>query len=111
MKLLDRVAIITGAGSGIGRGTAIRFAQEGAHVIVSDMDEPGAHETVRLAQEAGRHALAVIGSVAVRADAQNVVNVALSQFGKVDILINNAGITRCELDGTCQRRRYQNDER
>lgn len=97
MKLEDKVAIITGAGDGIGRATALRFVAEGACVVISDIDEAGAQETVKLIGEAGGKALAVIGNVSIRADAQNIVDAALARFGKLDILINNAGITRDAL--------------
>lgn len=97
MKLENQVAIITGAGSGIGRATAVRFAKEGASVIVSDVDEASVTKTVELIQADGGNAFAVIGNVAVRADAQRAVDAALAQFSKLDILINNAGITRDAL--------------
>lgn len=97
MKLENQVAIITGAGGGIGRATAVRFAQEGARLIVSDVDEAGLGKTAELVQADGGSAFAVVGNVAVRADAQKVVDAALAQFGKLDILINNAGITRDAL--------------
>jgi len=97
MKLENLVAIITGAGGGIGRATAVRFAQEGAKVVVTDVDEAGITKTVELIQESGENAFAVVGNVAVRADAQKVIDAALAQFGKLDILINNAGITRDAL--------------
>ncbi|MCI0477708.1 MAG: beta-ketoacyl-ACP reductase [Anaerolineales bacterium] len=97
MKLQDQVALITGAGSGIGRATALCFAKEGARVVVCDMDEAGAQETVQLIADSGGQSIAVIGNVAERADAQKIVDATLAQFGRLDILINNAGITRDAL--------------
>ena len=97
MRLKDKVALITGAGGGIGRATALRFAQEGAAVVVSDMDEAGANETVRHIADGGGKAIAVVGSVAERTDAQKMVDAATGQFGRLDILVNNAGITRDAL--------------
>lgn len=97
MKLEDKVAVITGAGGGIGRATAIRFAGEGACVVISDVDEQGMQETAKLIEAGGGKALAKLGNVSVRADAQSIVDAALAHFGKLDILINNAGITRDAL--------------
>ena len=97
MRLKDKVALITGGGGGIGRATAIRFAKEGACIVVSDMDEAGVNETARLVTDDGGQALAVAGSVIVRADVQKMVAAAVSNFGRLDILINNAGITKDAL--------------
>ncbi len=94
MRLQDKVALVTGAGNGIGRATAIRFAREGACVVASDMDEAGVNETAQLIAEAGGTALAVTGSVTTRADVQKMVDAATGHWGRLDIVINNAGITK-----------------
>ncbi|MBI4673121.1 MAG: beta-ketoacyl-ACP reductase [Chloroflexi bacterium] len=97
MRLQDKVALITGAGSGIGRATALCFANEGARVVVCDMDEAGAQETLKRIADSGGKSVYVVGNVAERADAQKMVDAALTHFGRLDILINNAGINRDAL--------------
>ena len=92
LKLEGKVAIITGAGSGIGRTTALLFSKEGAKVAVFDVVKQGADETVRMIQEAGGEALSVQGDVTNAADVQRMVKETLKKFGRVDILFNNAGI-------------------
>ncbi|WP_293699846.1 glucose 1-dehydrogenase [uncultured Agrococcus sp.] len=89
--LNDKVAIITGAGSGIGRATATMFAEHGARVVVSDIADT-AEETVKLIVEAGGEALAVIGDISDPTVAEQLVDQAAETFGRVDILVNNAGI-------------------
>lgn len=94
MRLKDKVAIVTGAGRGIGEGIALRFAEEGARVIVNDVNAGDANRTVATIQSQGGLAAAVVGSVSSREIAQGLVDAALKQFGTVDILVNNAGIIR-----------------
>ena len=94
MLLAEKVALITGAGNGIGRATAVRFAREGAQVMACDLDEAGLEETYRKITEAGGQAAKAVGNVAKREDVQRIVDATVAQFGRLDILINNAGITR-----------------
>lgn len=94
MRLKDKVAIVTGSGRGIGEGIALRFAEEGAKIVVNDINEADALRTVEKIKNMGRQAVAVVGSVASREIAQKMVDTAVNEFGTVDILVNNAGIIR-----------------
>ena len=87
-----RVALVTGAGAGIGRTIAVRLAREGAAVVVADVDETGGAETVRrIKAERGRAGF-VLTDVFVEADVRAMVTFAEQRFGGLDILVNNAGI-------------------
>lgn len=90
MRLKDKVAIITGAGNGIGRATAIRFANEGASVVVADIDDEGGEETVRTIRDAGGAALFTRTDVSDDDQIQAMVEATHDAFGPVDILVNNA---------------------
>jgi NAD(P)-dependent dehydrogenase (short-subunit alcohol dehydrogenase family) len=90
-RLLDRVAVITGGDSGIGRAVAIAFAREGADVLVSYYnEEEDARETGRWVEEAGRRALLVSGDIKDEAHCRKLVERAREAFGRIDILVNNA---------------------
>jgi NAD(P)-dependent dehydrogenase (short-subunit alcohol dehydrogenase family) len=92
MRLADKVAIITGAGSGMGRAAAQMFAAEGARVVVADFDETAGSETAALVTQSGGEASFVRADVSDEADAKAMVDHALDRFGRVDALYNNAGV-------------------
>ncbi len=94
MRLKDKVAIVTGSGRGIGEGIVMRFAEEGAKIIVNDVNEADAKAVVEKIRAKGGQAIAVLGSVADRAVVQKMVDTAVAEFGTLDIIVNNAGITR-----------------
>lgn len=92
MRLKDKVAVVTGAGSGFGAGIATRFAAEGAAVVINDLNEDGGARVAAAITKAGGKARFVKGDVTKRADVEAMVAAAMG-FGKLDILVNNAGYT------------------
>ena len=92
MRLASKVAIITGAGSGIGQATALRFAQEGARVVVVDWNSEGGQETARLIHSSGGEAIFVEADVSQDEDARQMVEMAITTYGRLEILVNNAAI-------------------
>ncbi|QAY67248.1 SDR family NAD(P)-dependent oxidoreductase [Paenibacillus protaetiae] len=92
MTLQGKVAIITGAGAGIGKTTALRFAQEGAKLVLTDIQEDKVKETVQEITSAGGQAIAFRHDVSNEDNWKQVVDGAISRFGTIDVLFNNAGI-------------------
>ncbi len=92
-RLGDKVSVITGAGSGIGRATALLFAREGSHVVVADLDRAGADETVRQIATEGGAASAFIMDVVDPSAAQRLADRTVAEHGRIDVLFNNAGIS------------------
>jgi NAD(P)-dependent dehydrogenase (short-subunit alcohol dehydrogenase family) len=92
MKLKGKVAIVTGAASGIGRATALLMAKEGAKVIVVDINEKGGRESVEIIKHDGGEAHFLQADVSKPADCERMVKTALIEYGKLDILFNNAGV-------------------
>ncbi|MDU0202043.1 SDR family NAD(P)-dependent oxidoreductase [Paenibacillus sp. MAH-36] len=93
MRLQDKIALITGAGSGIGKSTALLFAQEGATVIVNDLDEIKGKETVSEIKDKGGEALFLHADVTNSEHVKTMVEAAIAEFGRIDVLFNNAGIS------------------
>ncbi|ANP54877.1 NAD(P)-dependent dehydrogenase (short-subunit alcohol dehydrogenase family) [Streptomyces griseochromogenes] len=93
-RFTGRTALVTGAGSGIGRAVALALAAEGARVVVAGRRPEPLDETVRLIEEQGGEALAVIADVSRAADAEALVQAAVEHFGSLDVAVNNAGVLR-----------------
>ena len=91
MLLSNKVAIVTGAAGGIGRGIALKFASEGCNVVVADLNLEGANETLSEVTKLGREGLAIQADVTNSAQIQDLVKKVVEKFGKIDILVNNAG--------------------
>jgi NAD(P)-dependent dehydrogenase (short-subunit alcohol dehydrogenase family) len=92
MRLAGKVAIITGSGSGIGRASAVLFAREGASVVAVDWNPTSVDETVEQIRMQGGKALAVHADVSSETDVERMVSAALSAYGRLDVLFNNAGV-------------------
>ena len=91
MRLERKVAIVTGAGSGIGQASALKFAQEGASVVVADIQQPGIDETVRSIVSSGGAAIGVSADVTNSEAVRGMVESAIKTYGRLDIMFNNAG--------------------
>ena len=93
MRLVDKVAIVTGAASGIGRASAVLFAREGAKVAIVDIDAHGVAETLRVIESEGGKADCVVADVSKEEDAARIAERTSNAFGRIDILFNNAAVS------------------
>ena len=94
MQLEDKIAIVTGAGRGMGRAITLHLAREGAHVVAADIDGAGAEQTSAAVRGLGRQGLAIEADVGEVADIDRMVRQTVEAFGRIDIGVNNAGVTR-----------------
>ncbi|MCC7364445.1 MAG: SDR family oxidoreductase [Dehalococcoidia bacterium] len=94
MTLEGKVALVTGGGSGIGRGTAVRLARDGANICVADIDMDGAEETASMIREFGRDAITVRANVAAKPQVQEAFDRCVKDLGRLDVAVANAGIGR-----------------
>ena len=93
MRLADKVAVVTGAGSGFGAGIATRFAEEGARIVAADINGDGAARIVEDIRDAGGTAFAVTADVSKGDEMAKIIAAAVDEFGELDIVVNNAGTT------------------
>lgn len=94
MRLKNKIALITGGGSGIGEATVLRFSEEGAKVVINDVNVDNANSVAEKVKAKDCEALVCIADVCKKNDVENMVKQTLKQFGRLDILVNNAGINR-----------------
>ena len=94
MRLIEKVAVITGAGRGIGRATAVKFAAEGAKVVVCDLSPEPIAETVALCTQTGGTAMGCVADVRDIKSLDAMVAATLAKWGRIDCLVNNAGIVQ-----------------
>ena len=94
MRLRDKVAIVTGSGAGLGKAMVQRFAEEGAAIVVADINQPGIDTVVRELTQAGRPAMGYKVDVRNRAELKGLMKTTAEKFGRIDILVNNAGVQR-----------------
>lgn len=94
MRLKDKIALITGGGSGIGRGIAQMFAAEGARVMVADYNAEGGEATTQMIKDVGNEARFAQGDISSPEDAQRLIQATVDAWGRLDVLVNNAGIVR-----------------
>ena len=92
MKLSNKVALITGSGSGIGRASAILFSREGAKISVVDLDGKGGEKTVELVKQEGGKAIFIQSDVSKASDVEKMIKTTVDTYGRLDILFNNAGV-------------------
>ena len=92
MRLKDKVALITGSASGMGRVEALAYAKEGAKIVLADMNLEGIQEVANEIKESGQQALAIKADITCTKDINNLIVKAKEQFGTIDILVNNAGV-------------------
>ena len=90
MRLRDKVAIVTGSGREIGKDIALAYAREGAHVVINDIDPATAGSTAAEAAELGVRSLPLAADVARKPDGERIVDATMREFGRIDILVNNA---------------------
>src|SRR5688572_24780229 len=90
VRLKDKVAVVTGAGRGIGRDIVLAYAREGAHVVINDIDESTCEATAADARQLGTSSLSVPGDLSNRADITHLVDTTVRERGRIDIVVNNA---------------------